>query len=120
MARIPAYKQMYSSLKRDIQEGKYPPGSFLPTESEMEMIYEVSRTTVRRAIGMLTSEGYLSVTQGRGTEVQDVSTSQHLNKITSFTETLRRKGYQVSTQGLAQEKVAAPDLIRDEIGRAHV
>lgn len=115
MARIPAYKQMYSSLKRDIQEGKYPPGFFLPTESEMETIYEVSRTTVRRAIGMLTSEGYLSVTQGRGTEVQDVSTSQHLNKITSFTETLRRKGYQVSTQGLAQEKVPAPDLIRDAL-----
>lgn len=115
MARIPAYKQMYSSLKKDIQEGRYMPGSFLPTESEMEEIYGVSRTTVRRAIGILTSEGYLSVTQGRGTEVQDISTSQHLNKITSFTETLRQRGYQVTTQGLAQEKLPVPDHIRDAL-----
>lgn len=32
MARIPAYKQMYISLKTDIKEGRYVPGSFLPTE----------------------------------------------------------------------------------------
>lgn len=115
MAKIPAYKRMYSSLKKDIQEGRYMPGAFLPTESEMESIYGVSRTTVRRAIGILTNEGYLSVTQGRGTQVQDISTSQHLNKITSFTETLRQRGYQVSTQGLAQEKVAAPEFIRDAL-----
>ena len=45
MARIPAYKQMYTSLKKDIKEGKYKPGTFLPTESEMETAYHVSRTT---------------------------------------------------------------------------
>lgn len=115
MSRIPAYRQMYASLKKDIKEGKYIPGTFLPTESEMEKIYGVSRTTVRRAIGMLANEGYLSVTQGRGTEVQDISTSQRLNKITSFTETLRQRGYKVSTQGLAQEKITAPDFIREAL-----
>ncbi len=113
MAKIPAYKQMYASLKKDIQEGKYVPGSFLPTEAELERIYGVSRTTVRRAVGILTNEGYLIVTQGRGTQVQEISTSQHLNKITSFTETLRQRGYQVSTQGLDLQKVLAPDHIRD-------
>ena len=113
MARIPAYKQMYISLKPDIKEGRYVPGSFLPTESEMEAKYGVSRTTVRRAIGMLEQEGYLSVTQGRGTEVQDISTSQHLNQITSFTETLRRRGYHVTTQGFAMEKIPAPAFVRE-------
>lgn len=113
MAKIPAYKQMYTSLKKDIKDGKYKPGTFLPTEAEMEAEYGVSRTTVRKAISLLTNEGYLSVTQGRGTEVQDISTSQHLNKITSFTETLRQRGYQVTTQGLALEKIPAPSFIRD-------
>lgn len=115
MARIPAYKQMYASLKKDIQEKRYAPGSFLPTESELEKLYQVSRTTVRRAIGLLTSEGYLSVTQGRGTQVQEISTSQHLNKITSFTETLRRRGYEVSTQGLDLEKIPAPETVREAL-----
>lgn len=112
MARIPAYRKMYTSLKKDIKEGRYKPGAYLPTESEMEEKYAVSRTTVRRAIGILVSEGYLSVTQGRGTIVLEASTSQHLNKISSFTETLRRRGYEVATQGFAVEKVPAPEYVR--------
>ncbi len=115
MAKIPAYRQLYTSLKKEIKEGRYKPGTFLPTESEMEAEYGVSRTTVRRAISLLTNEGYLSVTQGRGTEVQDISTSQRLNKITSFTETLRQRGYQVTTQGLALEKIPAPPFIKDTL-----
>ena len=72
MARIPAYRKMYAHLKNEIKTGNYQPGSFLPTEAEMEKEFGVSRTTVRKAISMLTQEGYLSVRQGRGTEVQDV------------------------------------------------
>lgn len=113
MARIPAYKQVYSDLKAQIKTGKYKPSTFLPTESEMEKEFGVSRTTIRKAIGILTSEGYLSVTQGRGTEVRDISTSQRLNTISSFTETLRNRGYKVTTQGLCVEKVVAPDYIRE-------
>lgn len=113
MARIPAYKQLYTDLKQSIKNGKYKPGTFLPTESEMCEEYQVSRTTVRKAISMLTNEGYLSVTQGRGTQVQDISTSQHLNTITSLTETLKQRGYKVTTQGLACEKIPAPPFIRE-------
>lgn len=111
MAKIPAYKQLYTDLKLSIKDGKYKPGSFLPTETELCEEYQVSRTTVRKAISMLTNEGYLLVTQGRGTQVQDISTSQHLNTITSLTETLKRRGYTVTTQGLAVEKITAPPFI---------
>jgi len=113
MPKLPAYKRMYIELKNDIKNGKYPPGAFLPTEAELERLFGVSRTTVRRAIGLLTSEGYLSVRQGRGTEVQDVTTAQHLNTITSFTETIRRRGYDVTTQGLTVESIPAPKNIAD-------
>ena len=116
MARIPAYRQVYTDIKKEIKNGKYPPGSFLPTESEMEKEYQVSRTTIRKAISMLTAEGYLSVKQGRGTEVQEISTSQRLNKITSFTETLTRNGHKVTTQGLSLEVVPAPDFIQKAFG----
>lgn len=111
MARIPAYKQLYTDLKQSIKNGTYKPGTFLPTETELCVNYQVSRTTVRKAISMLTNEGYLLVTQGRGTQVQDISTSQHLNTITSLTETLKRRGYVVTTQGLDVEKIPAPPYI---------
>lgn len=115
MARIPAYRQLYISLKKDIKDGRYTPGSFLPTESEMEAEYGVSRTTVRKAVSLLANEGYLSVTQGRGTEVRDISTSQRLNKISSLTATLKQKGYRVTTQGFAVEKITAPDYVREQL-----
>lgn len=113
MVRIPAYKQLYTDLMQSIKNGTYKPGTFLPTETVMCEEYHVSRTTVRKAISMLTNEGYLLVTQGRGTQVQDISTSQHLNTITSLTETLKRRGYTVTTQGLNIEKIPAPTFIRE-------
>ncbi len=64
----PAYMRVYSDLKLGLKS-KYPVGSFLPKESELEEIYGVSRTTVRKAIALLSQEGFIRVTQGRGTEV---------------------------------------------------
>jgi GntR family transcriptional regulator len=105
MAKIPAYRNVYAALKRAIIEGNYKPGMFLPTESELEVLFETSRTTIRKAIAILISGGYVSVKQGRGTEVLDNSTTQGLNQITSFTETLVRKGHTVTTQGMHEDTV---------------
>lgn len=69
MARTPAYKAVYFSIKRAIQDGSYKAGSLLPSEPELEKQFNVSRTTVRKAISLLTTEGYLDVKQGRGTLV---------------------------------------------------
>lgn len=105
MTRTPAYTKVYSDMKARIREGEYKIGSLLPTETELENIYGVSRTTVRKAISLLTNEGYLKVRQGHGTEVLDISTTQRLNKITSISETLKAKGYKVSTQGMCIDVV---------------
>jgi GntR family transcriptional regulator len=107
MAKIPAYRNVYIELKRSIIEGNYKPGMFLPTESELEKSFNTSRTTIRKAIEILVSGGYVSVRQGRGTEVLDISTIQRLNQITSFTETLVRKGHTVTTQGMYEDTIPA-------------
>ena len=108
MSTIPIYKKVYMELKQNIKDGIYPPGSYLPTESELEEQFNISRTTVRKAVKLLTADGTVTVQQGRGTEVQDVSISQKLNKVSSFTETLKQKGYAVTTQGMSIEIVPAP------------
>lgn len=107
MGRIPAYRAVYFSIKRAIQEGSYKPGDLLPCEADLENIYSVSRTTIRKAISILTSEGYLDVKQGRGTIVLDTSTTQRLNSITSITETLIKRGHKVTTGGTSIEIVDA-------------
>ena len=83
MSKIPSYRRVYQTIKSRISGGIYRAGTLLPTESELEQEFGVSRTTIRRATNLLTSGGYLRPCQGRGTEVLDCSTSQRLNRIIS-------------------------------------
>lgn len=108
MANVPAYRTVYYSLKKQIKDKVYPVGSMLPTEPELEKIFQVSRTTIRKVISLLVADGYLKVRQGKGTEVLDVSVTQKLNGISSITETLKEKGYEVTTQGMWIQSVKAP------------
>lgn len=115
MTNIPAYRKVYTLLKQDIKEGIYPPGNLLPTESELEQRFAVSRTTIRKAIEQLHSEGFVRKTQGKGTEVLDTSTTQRLNHLTSITETLISKGYDVQTRGMSIELITPPEHIANEL-----
>lgn len=109
MAKIPSYKKVYIEIKNNIRNGIYKPGALLPTEPELEKMFSVSRTTVRKAVSLLVDDGYLKVKQGRGTEVVDLTSIQRLNKITSITETLTQKGYNVTTQGMCIERIMAAE-----------
>lgn len=115
MTGIPAYKKVYLELKNNIRNGKYKTGMLLPTEPELEQIFSVSRTTIRKAVSMLAADGYLKVQQGRGTEVVDITSSQRLNTITSITETLTQRGYKVSTQGMCIERIPAFDDVASSL-----
>lgn len=115
MSSTPLYKAIYLEIKQGIKEGVYPVGSFLPTENELCEQFLTSRTTIRKAVGMLSSEGYLSIRQGRGTEVLQASTTQELSHITSITETLYNRGYKVSVQGMSIQKIIAPDFVVDKL-----
>ena len=57
MTNKPIYIKIYDKLKSAIKGGTYPPGSFLPTEQELETLYQVSRTTIRKAVKLLSDEG---------------------------------------------------------------
>lgn len=115
MGKSPAYMAMHDLLKNDIRNGKYMVGEFLPTESELEKLFNVSRTTVRRAMEELAADGLVEVKQGRGTMVLDFKTKQDLNKVTSVTESLRRKGYTVKTKSMYIDTVAATDKLSKEL-----
>ena len=66
---LPAYQTVYQALKADIQNQVYKPRELLPPEPELEELFGVSRTTIRRAISMLSADGLIRVKQGYGTEV---------------------------------------------------
>lgn len=116
MSRTPAYRIVYSDLRQQIRDKILPPGSFIPTENALCEKYSVSKTTVRKAISLLVQEGYVQVTQGRGTEVVDRTTVQFLNSVSSFTETLIAKGYDVSTQSAYVELTYSDARISSALG----
>lgn len=66
-ASTPLYEQLKNAIRKEIDEKKYSSGDRMPSEAELEKLYNVSRITVRRAIKELCDEEVLVRRQGKGT-----------------------------------------------------
>lgn len=65
------YQALADALRSDIQDGIYQPGKALPTEQALCRQFQVSRETVRQALGLLEKERLITRRQGSGTFVMD-------------------------------------------------
>lgn len=83
-SHVPLYMSIYRDLMEKIVNGEYQEGELLPSESELQQLYNVSRITVRRAMEMLQTDGYVRKGSGKGTFVQSTKHTLTLNKLTSF------------------------------------
>ena len=90
----PRYQQLVRHLTDIIRSGDLPPDSQLPPERMLAELAQVSRVTIRKAVGQLADEGLLEQRQGSGTFVREASTrlEQSLSSLISFTENLRLRG----------------------------
>ncbi|MEG1051175.1 MAG: winged helix-turn-helix domain-containing protein, partial [Janthinobacterium sp.] len=68
-AAEPLFRQLYAAVKAAILDGRMSPGMQLPPTREFCRLLAVSRQTVLNAYALLTAEGYLDGTVGRGTFV---------------------------------------------------
>ena len=68
---IPLYSQLVSIIRRNIAAGTLAAGDVLPSESELCRTFDISRSTVRQAIGALETDGLVVRKQGRGTFVAE-------------------------------------------------
>ena len=73
---IPLYTQLVGIIKRHISSGALAVGELLPSEAELCRALDISRTTVRQAIGELEEEGLVVRKRGKGTFVADPSTNR--------------------------------------------
>ena len=62
----PAYRQVAEQLRVSIINGKIPFDSKLPKEEELQQIFGVSRSTIREALRVLSSQHLIKVTRGVG------------------------------------------------------
>ena len=66
---VPRYAKIQKILEERLIEGGYPVGSLIPTEIELAVEFDSSRTTVREALRYLRERGYVERKQGVGTRV---------------------------------------------------
>lgn len=67
----PMYEQIFEALRDQIISRKYEPGERIPSEKELGEAYNVSRITSKKALEMLTQEGYIVRQPGRGSFVSE-------------------------------------------------
>jgi GntR family transcriptional regulator len=58
------YRELADELRSAVEAGTYPPGSRLPSESELAQTYGAARGTVRQAFAVLAADGLISTRKG--------------------------------------------------------
>ncbi len=89
---LPKYYQLASILRQKIDDGEWEPRSPIPSERQLEQLYNISRTTIREAVDHLVRQGFLYREHGRGTFVSPQKLQKGLMELTSFSEDLLKRG----------------------------
>lgn len=110
---IPLYSQLVSIVKRNITAGTLNPGDLLPSEAELCKTFNVSRSTVRQAIGSLEAEGLVVRKQGRGTFVAEPKMRRKTENVYSFTSEISSMGMTPSSTLIEFEIIKpTPDIVK--------
>jgi GntR family transcriptional regulator len=75
----PLYEQVADALRTEIRDGRYLPGSKLPSERELSERFEVSKVTARQAIVQLRAEGLITSRAGAGVFVAEPGPPRRLS-----------------------------------------
>jgi len=110
----PLYLQLQRALRRTIDGGVLGPEDALPPERQLARALGISRITVRKAIDVLVAEGRLVSRRGAGNFVTPAPPvariAKNFAKLSSFSEDMRSRGHEPSTQWLKRARgVANPD-----------
>ena len=114
---LPKYFRLKQVLLEQIATGGWVPGALIPSEVELCRQFDVSRTTVRKAVGDLANEGRLTVVQGKGTFVATPKVQEHfVQRAFGIYEDMERRGLTLSTRVLSQEVTEAPPEVGRRLG----
>lgn len=100
------YLDVAEKIKSDIMCEKYPVGTLLPTEAELEKMFGVSKITIRKAIELLAADEYVEKKSGKGTTVLSNRPYNKLSTATTFTDILGKSGLDVRKETLGIEVVS--------------
>lgn len=92
MPRSAIWKSIADTLRQEVAQGLYPPGSRLPTEAELSARFGVNRHTVRRALADLSEGGVVHARRGAGVFVTARPTDYPLGRRVRFHQNVMASG----------------------------
>jgi GntR family transcriptional regulator len=108
---IPVYYQLKEDIQGKINKGIWKAGQCIDSEREFSEQYNVSRMTVRQALGELVQEGILVREKGKGTFVCEPKVKQR--DIMSFSEMVHRMGLELKTEIIEIDRLETPEELVD-------
>jgi GntR family transcriptional regulator len=105
---IPLYTQIKDTLRAGILDGRYPPHSRMPSESELQTMFNVSRITIRQALNDLQKEGLIFKVHGKGSFVSQPKAFQNVTSLQGFAEAMSRSGHEIINRVVKFRFVPAP------------
>jgi GntR family transcriptional regulator len=114
-AGVSRYLRLYRVLSQALADGRYLPEEPLPSEPQLMRVYGISRSTVRRALAQLETEGRIERKRGSGTfarrQKQQAGASQDFSQVLDGT-TVRPAS--ATSRTIASRHLAAPPFLRDQ------
>jgi len=115
-SKLPLYYQLREELKKVILSGELKAGALIPSERELSERYDLSSTTVRRALHDLAHENLLERKPGKGTFVKVRKVRSDLKKVLGFTQNMNEMGLVPTTRVLSKKIVNANEYARERLG----
>jgi GntR family transcriptional regulator len=116
----PLHYQVRRLLLEAIDRGELAPGQKLAPEREYAARFGISLAPVRQAILGLVEEDYLYRVRGSGTFVREAKVEEKIAILSSFTESMRARGFEPDIRTVEQRIVEAPSRVRQAIGASQV
>jgi GntR family transcriptional regulator len=114
----PLYAQLEAQIAAGIANGDFPVGTRLPTEDDLIKRFNVSRTTVRKAIQNLAGRALVEIRRGTGTFVMQPRITQELTELTGFVEDMRALGHDPTARLIDRTVVVANDEVARQLALA--
>ena len=111
---MPLYHQLKEIFLEKIENEELREGDMIPSENELQQIYDVSRATVRNAIQLLVNEGFMQKKKGKGTFVKRRKIEERLPLLKSFTEEMI--GRDASKKVISAKNIKASPAIMAHMG----
>jgi GntR family trehalose operon transcriptional repressor len=90
---ISKFHKISDEIAEKIQIGQFKPGDTLPSESDLCEQYAASRETIRKALNLLSQNGFIHKIQGKGSVVLDINKFNFpFGGLVSFKEVSQKMG----------------------------